>query len=198
MELETIGTLAKVVGYVGVIGGGAWTLWKKALKPMFDILSKRYQHLNAIPSIQENLKIIADQLVPNGGSSLRDAVDRLEANQVLMGRKQGIMLETGRIMILTMDPGGSVVDVSEPLCDMLDRNKEDLLGNNWISAVHPDDRLELEEQWNSAIDARRNMDTSFRFMVDGERECVGVVMKASALPAVKNKSNGYLAVITRK
>lgn len=198
MELPTLGAVAATVGSVGAIVAGAWTLWRKALKPMFDIISSRYRNLNAIPQIQDSLKLISEQLVPNGGTSLRDAVDRLEANQVLMASKQRVMLETSRITMMTVNAAGMVTDVSEPLCEMLDRSREDLLGNNWISVVHPEDREDLQNEWDSAVDCHRNIDAHFRFMVNGEHECVGVYLKASALPPVKNKPSGYLAVIARK
>ena len=74
MELEAV---AKTLGSAGVIGGAVWTVYKKALKPMMEIVKARYAALEAIPSIQNDLKLIREQLVPNGGASLRDSIHGL-------------------------------------------------------------------------------------------------------------------------
>ena len=198
MELKTLGTIAAVVGYVSAISAGAWALWRKVLRPMIDIVSSRYKALNAIPDIQNSLRLISEQLVPNGGASLRDAIDRLEVNQVLMGQKQGLMLSSSRISLMTIAPDGMVLDVTDPFCEMLDRSKDELLGNNWISAVHPDDREQLQSEWADAVEAHRSINAHFRFVLEKDRSEVKVYFRASALPPFKNKPQGYLGVVTRR
>lgn len=196
MELETLGAIAKMVGYVSVIGGGVWALWRKVLKPMTEIIRSRYQALEAIPQIQASLKLITEQLVPNGGSSLRDSIDRLESNSVVMGQIHGVLLTTNNVALVRMDSDGHVIEVSDPLCWLLGRSREELLGNNWISAINDEDREEVETEWNSAMEADRNFESRFCFdLNDGTK--VKVYMKVQPTPSIRGKHQGFMGTISR-
>lgn len=193
MELETV---AKTLGAIAGAGASAWAIWTKALKPMIEIIKTRYAALEAIPSIQNDLKLIREQLVPNGGSSLRDSIDRLESNSVVMGQIHGVLLTTNNVALVRMDSSGHVIEVSDPLCRLLGRSREELLGNNWISAVNEEDREEVSAEWSNAMEADRNFESRFYFdLNDGTK--IKVYMKVQPTPAIRGKHQGFMGTISR-
>lgn len=193
MELEAV---AKFVGYAGAIGGGAVACYTKLLKPMFNALRSNYRNLQAIPTISKRLDDIMGQLVPNGGSSLCDSVHRLEANQVIMAFKQGTLLNTAEVALVEADRSGRIIDVTQPLCAMLGRLKEELMGNNWISIIHSEDREDLESSWEDAVKSHRNFEGHFRFQLkDGGT--LNVYMKMSQIPDYRGVPQGFVGTITK-
>lgn len=193
MELDPI---VKLLGAIVAGGGSLWAIWTKALRPMLNILRTRYKNLEAIPNITKDLRLIREQLIPNGGGSLRDVVDRLESNQVLMGHKQNLLLNTSTLAMVQMNVIGQIIEVSEPLCKLLGRAKEELMNSNWLAVVHPEDRESVDDNWRSAVEDHRNFESRFRFsLIDGSD--VRVFMNVKPTLDTRGRSQGFLGTITK-
>jgi PAS domain-containing protein len=202
MEIDDLGLL---LGRIVAIGGSAWAIvkggrfiWTKAIKPMFDIFQSNYKNLKAIPALVEDMaqlkETVRKEFSPNGGSSIRDILDRLESNQVVMAAQQDIQLHTQKLAIIRMNNDGDVVSVSEPLCALLKRQKEELLGKNWINVICPDDRDEIQSGWMSAVEDHRNFSVHFNCCGD-DNELIRVMMKANPLPG--RAGLGFIGTITQ-
>lgn len=193
MEIEA---LVKWGGYAASAAGGGWACYVKALKPMLKIFRANYNNLQAIPQMMEALDTIRKQLVPNGGASISDKLDRVETNQIIQGHRLGVALQTAKTAVVETDSRGRVVLVNEPLCMLLGRTKEDLLGNNWISVIHPEDREVVSDEWKDAVENHRNFDAHFRFvLLDGAS--MRVYMKMSPTPSHQERHLGYIGVIMK-
>jgi len=96
------------------------------------------------------MKQQASELRPNGGGSLRDAVDRIECS--VTGLESQLR---GR---LELDPGGSFLTDEEGQClwvsqgwvDLTGIEADDARGDGWIAGIHPDDRRRVYEEWRLA------------------------------------------------
>ena len=203
MEIETVG---KVLGSIVAVGGSAWAIVKgtefiytKAVRPVFTLFQSNYRSLRAIPKLVEDVaqlkETVKKEFSPNGGSSIRDILDRLESNQVVMAAKQGMQLHTQDLAMIRMDAGGEVIEVSEPLCSLLKRNKEELLGRNWINVICPEDRDEISDGWGSAIKDHRNFSAHFNCCGD-HGEQIRVMLKVSPLSNIRT-TMGFLGTVTK-
>ncbi len=201
MEIEAVG---KLLGSIVAVGGSAWAviksvkfLYTKAFNPMFGIFQSNYRNLKALPRLVEDVaqmkETMRKEFSPNGGSSIRDILDRLESNQVIMAAQQDVQLQTQKLAVIHMDISGDVIKVSEPLCSLLGRSREDLLGRNWIDSICPEQREEVQLGWETAVEDHRNFTAHFDCCADdGDR--VKVMMKVSPLHG--GKRLGFMGTIT--
>jgi hypothetical protein len=65
---EWVGALARDLGVVAGILTALAVIYRMAVKPTLDVVGR----------IQRSVEAVEAELRPNGGSSLRDAIDRLE------------------------------------------------------------------------------------------------------------------------
>ena len=93
------------------------------------------------------------QLVPNGGNSLRDVVDRIEARVLHLEATQRALLE-----LQEMDAGhflankrGELIWVSDRFGLLLDVDKEDCLNNEWLKGVAESDQVALFNSWGVKV-----------------------------------------------
>ena len=76
---------------------------------------------------------------------------RLLANQAPVG-------------ILLTDPSAECVFVNEAMRNMAGLAVEQMRGNGWQNALHPDDRSRVVDAWNTSVRAHRHFAAEFRFV----------------------------------
>lgn len=110
------------------------------------------------------------QLHPNGGSSLRDVLDRNTADTALIRRSTAVQAEVVRIIacetglfVMECDQKGLLVWASEKFCEVLGLSVDDALGSNWTNALHPADRDRVRREWFDSIQFRRSYISAARF-----------------------------------
>lgn len=183
-------SVVAVFSNIAVVAGGiiaVAALWRKVIVPA----SRRFKStLDRFDKIDEVLK----ELKPNGGTSLRDGVNRIElVTQDLtshlerhdkkldrMSQVQWALAQDVRCGVFETDRLGVFIRVNQQFSRLVGRNQEECTGNNWIHCIHESDRERVLEEWNSAIRFRRNMDTVCR-VVHSDGHTFGVVFKATTL-----------------
>lgn len=146
--------------------------WRYLVKPLWHGL----QELKSI------LQFIAAELRPNGGSTIRDAVNRMEsgirsANTKidLVGARQLARHNLEDTGIWETDTNGHFKYVNPAMSRLAGALPADFMGLGWKTLVHPMNRAELGTSWKSAVEDRRDFDFEFRFVngvevrVSGER-----------------------------
>jgi PAS domain S-box-containing protein len=114
---------------------------------------------------------ILNELRPNGGGSLRDAVSRIETQTaVALGRIDIVMSAMGdQVAAYEADGSGLFVWTSRGYCALVGRPPNELLGWGWIVGLHPEDADHVRENWRSSVEDRRVFEHRFRMMrADGE------------------------------
>lgn len=140
--LATLITKAKAVyGWVG-----------KSVKWIVDrvgLPSKVLRHLEtqgaAIAAIQAELK-------PNGGQSIRDAIDDIRRRTIEADIRSRVVREILPTGMYECTPAGECVWVNEALCDLFGMHPEAMLGHGWLSAVLESDRDAAWQAWKRAIE----------------------------------------------
>jgi hypothetical protein len=97
MTMESVGVVAAILGLIVLVGRVLYPPYK-ALKALFDWLEKFRRDWEGeeaepgrdrTPGVMERLNRLDGELQNNGGSSLKDAVDRIETTLSVIEEKIG-------------------------------------------------------------------------------------------------------------
>lgn len=156
--------LTEAVATAATAGGGIWGFWTKVAKPyMKSRKEKRDEVYNKIAEIHAELKF-------NGGSSIKDAVLRLErGQQTIITRLDGLD-ESNRVALIIngtafwySNEDGECIYASPGLCKVTGHNESELMGNKWISCVTHGDRKRIFDAWNFSVENRTAFDEVYTF-----------------------------------
>lgn len=165
------------------------TLWKTLVTPT-------YRYARNVADVLNSLEVIKHQLTPNGGSSLRDAVDRIEARIILTEQRARLLCMDSPMAVFETDPAGEFIHVNRTLVRWTGRSSQDLEGNGWLNAVFPPDRVQVYNDWLTAISQEREFSADFSLRHDS-----GAVftVHCSAFPMYDSKGilAGWMGVINR-
>lgn len=150
MELTQIEKVAGILVSFGTIGTGAYM---KVIKPWRKKLHDNKMELyNMVNSIHKELKF-------NGGGSIKDAIWELKENNKKILARIGHLEESQKIALnlqgqafwLSNDEG-QMTYASPTLCKVLGHGESDLIGNNWVGWIVPDDRERIFDSWNFSVE----------------------------------------------
>lgn len=162
----------------------------KMIKPALAAIER----FNQIASV---IKTMEAQFKNNGGSSLRDAIDRIE-RKVNKVEKQVDRVDAFSKILMNMlmdepvfisDGEGRCTWASSSYTNLVKRPAEELKGRGWESIIHPEDRDRVIKEWHDAIKAERSFDSLYR-IVDSTGRSVAVRCRSAG-----NMHIGYLGVI---
>ena len=94
-------------------------------------------------------KKIDEHLKPNGGSSVRDALDRIEIQLTQLEASQRAILDlheetTGHFLA---GKDGHFFWVSDKFSELMDIEREDCLGLDWIKAIKESEQMAMYSNW---------------------------------------------------
>lgn len=136
----------------GIVGGFIWKFW----------LAKRVKE---VKDLYQKIQIISTEFRPNGGSSLRDAINRIEEKITLNEQKTIALIKSFPIGTWISDKNGKYVDVNKSLCKIIGRTESEIKGDNWSNWVHPSEKEEVFEEWQKCIHNDLNFDMEFRYVL---------------------------------
>lgn len=138
---------------------------------------------------------ILAEITTNGGSSLKDAINRIE---------EGLIRQGGRInLLLTMDDAAAVFEtdgsglciwVSPAYLRLTGRPMDEILGWGWVTTIHKDDIDHVRQDWRSAVEERRAFVGRFR-MIRPDGHVIRVQSAARTLE-VGDRVVGWVGVVT--
>lgn len=189
-----------------IFGSGVIIVTFRWLKKM---LLKRKQRLTAdleervqfrsvvqmMPSIMSAMDDIKKEISPNGGSSLRDSVDRIEWMQVKHNLINIAQLNASDIAYWESDSNGLCVVASNSLCRLLGTSEPDIIGSNWASMIHEDDRGGVMHEWSESIRLKRSFNMAFRF-VRHNKSIIHVESKSTPLINANGQMMGVWGRVT--
>lgn len=139
---------------VGLTALGA--LWKYALKPVVEGVRQTYRIARLTEQKLEVLERLEQSVRPNGGSSLRDAVDRIEKEVILANVRARAVLELAPYGVFEADESGDYTYVNRVWQHMTGVRPDEALGSGWQRAILPEDRVQVAESWQSAVEDERS------------------------------------------
>ncbi len=177
--------IAKMLVALGTIGGAMIWLYNKVVIPVVGWFKKM---LGLIESIEKEFK-------PNGGSSIRDAINRIELRQLMQEQVQHALDQDALKGIWEADSKGKCIRVNRTYQHLTGLSNEACMGFGWINAVHKDDREDLLKEWEQAVTQQREFYSEHRVVRAGKS--VKVILKAYPLKSGE-VLHGYAGVIAEE
>jgi PAS domain S-box-containing protein len=109
------------------------------------------------------LDALIQEFKPNGGSSIRDQLNRIERDVQVARSMASIGLRMADRAYWISDPDGYCTECSPALAKLQGRMPEQILGNGWVTSLPPQWREPVAEEWNSAVKERREFDMEYAF-----------------------------------
>lgn len=147
---------AAVMAGVAALYGGAKYIYKTA---------KRVDHMIS------KLDRIDAALGPNGGSSIRDAVDRIESNQHQHMARLRAIADRDEDGTFECDATGHKLWVNRAYCRITGLTQEQSLDYGWMTAVHPADRQRVQDEWARCVKEKRDFFLPCICLIDGKHVC---------------------------
>jgi PAS domain S-box-containing protein len=121
---------------------------------------------------------IKKELTPNGGTSIKDTVNKLAtsveniSNSLNALSTQGSRMEIRQQSILhsvsiptfETDREGHCTFANKAYLDLAGRSMEDVKGPGWINIIHPEDRKRVRDEWNLAVHEKRNFELTYKIV----------------------------------
>jgi hypothetical protein len=132
------------------------------------------------------------QLVPNGGNSLRDVVDRIEKRVDHLEATQRALLELQQVQAghFLANKRGEFIWVSETFAKLLELDKEECLKHEWLKGIAPTHQVSLFNSWG--VKVRTGQPFSYNF-----DSAAGLQLEMHAVPIVNDKDEilGFIGSI---
>lgn len=158
----------------GIVGGALWKFW---LKQRYDEGRELYGKIQKM----------AEEFRPNGGSTLRDAINRIEEKVTLQEQKTLAIIKSLPLGSWVANEKGKFVDLNKSLCRITGRTESELKGDNWITWVHPNEKDDVFDEWKRCVDSDLNFDMEFTFVLPS-----GKLQKVHAIAYQLRDSNSKL------
>lgn len=190
-NLEEIKELVTILGTVfGALATGGAAVWRWVWVPS----SKIIKNIDAIHDLVQNhlpiLIKISEEFRPNGGSSMKDALNRVEKHQRLNHQRMKLM-QTDKLQYEANEKG-ECIWVSPRLAELAGMDDSKFIGNGWINAVEHDDRQEVWDEWQKAIIQKRDFSFEFRLAKNNLK----VKSYATVVKDSKNQTIGMIGEIS--
>lgn len=148
----------------------------------------------AVTALSTEVHGITKMLYNNGGSSIKDALDRIEARQNIVEQRQRVQLSDTVMGVQEMDPNGVCTWVNPRICILTGRIPDDLLGYGWRNTIAPDERERILREWDSAIKEQRGFERYYHIQTpSGER--LRVYARTQKLTDGKGQVAGWVKTI---
>jgi hypothetical protein len=127
------------------------------------------------------LTAIYKELIPNGGNSLRDQIDRLRALF-----KASLKIHASHYMIYATN--GDLIDMSDDLPGLTGKSPSQLYGKGWINTIDEDDILEVFEHWDRSLKSKIEFDHIY-YLIRGDNSKLKIRHKI--VPMFINKKDEF-------
>jgi len=188
--------IARDMAFVSAALVGLVTFWRTVLIPLFTAAKKLGKIYEAVERLQSEFK-------PNGGSTLKDAIVRLESaiteirftQQISQARIKAIIADHA-CGYFEADKEGRWYWANRTTISLIGRPLGDLLGNGWINAVVQGDQDDVFARYRAAIEQSRDFECTVAFYADeSQKSVIPVLVHAHPLRNEKNEVSGYFGVI---
>lgn len=173
---EAIGIVLGAGGaIVGTILGGI-----KAVKYVANWHRKKIQKEKEDKELKSTVAEIYKQLKPNGGSSLRDSVDKIDSRLLRLEEQAGMSAQVSSLILLDAglavfhaDKEGNFSSVNRTFQIIAGRAESDLADLGWTSCIDYDQRAETLEEWLESVKYEREFHAEFSIVhTDGTKHPV--------------------------
>lgn len=136
--------------------GGAIT----AISVIFGVVYKFV--ISPAKKLIATVSSISKEFFPNGGSSMRDCLDRLHQEIKTISATQKAMCHFSELGFFEADEHGKCIFVNKRWTEMTGMALDSALGNGWVSSIHENHRARVFDEWESAIEQERDLSIIYK------------------------------------
>ena len=132
---------------------------------------------------------------PNGRTSLRDAIDRIETRQSDFDAFLSAQLNIGDKAVFRTDASGNVISNNRQHQRLTGFSVGEVEGGGWINVIHPKWRTCIHDKWAAAVKEGREFSEDIMYVTpEGEEYMVHV----NAYREIDSNGDirGFLGVVT--
>jgi PAS domain S-box-containing protein len=176
MDIEHFILIGKVFSGIAGIGGGLWGLvkiWKFLDRICISPVKNEYQKITGLHAkLEEAIPLIhkiSGEFTCNGGSTLKDAINRVESKLSGHEARIEVLLSNSSLATFESDLNGKFVNVNREWRHLVDAETSEILGDAWIQGVIPADRDLVRQEWSKSVAEKRefNFKTKMGSVRDG-------------------------------
>lgn len=112
--------------------------------------------------LNTDFQVLFAQFRPNGGSSLRDAIDRIEKETAFQSMELKYLDTSNTVGTFRADLDGKITHVSVRLQSMLNHAEAEFIGMSWFDFVHQDDVERVLSAYIRSHSSGLNFNENFR------------------------------------
>lgn len=188
-----------LIGIVGSIIGGFIAFYKLILpyiKKRKMLKRETRKTLEALVLAIPKIDKIYSEVTPNGGGSIKDVIGAMQQKLDTNEQISRLALNEQDVSYYQCDNKGNITIVSSALCRILGRREDEIIGNNWMSILHPDDRESVIEDWENSSVFRRNFEHRCRMLNgDGNVYCEVMIRKTPIITGKNKDISGYIGTM---
>jgi PAS domain S-box-containing protein len=162
---------------------------------IYTFSRKIYKKLQTIVGTMESMQLVVKNFSRNGGSSLIDAIDRIEKRQVLMEHREKAILSEAAIPVFQTDAHGNCVWVNKNYQKIAGRPFEEICGRGWENIIHIDEQKRVIDEWDMAIRNKRDFESTYHVVNRESGTIYNVRCKASAMKDISGQCIGWFGVM---
>ena len=157
----------------------------------FPVTGEKHLDMTFVPLTDSEGKIYEIMAIANDYTIEKRVTDELHASEVMFHT----LTEQSPVGIFKTDPNGFTTYVNPKWCQLSGLTREQALGNEWLNAVHPDDRELLHRNWKNDIQKDQISLAQYRFLKPDKSE---TWVLGEAIPEItaEGKILGYIGTIT--
>ena len=182
-ELDLIIKINVVVGvlFAAILGG-------------IRVFTRAYEFSKKINSA---LSLIETELRPNGGSSIKDIINKIHKRQIKLEESQRTVLNTMSLGIWEFDVEGNVIWANQALLKIMGASFDDTKGFGWLNSLCLMFRDGIQDDWALALKQQRIFKAEYCF-VSPEGVHRPVDVEIDPLKGATGEVVGYLGVVYPK
>lgn len=195
LEESILPTPAQAFAVIGQIAASLTAMgiiWRFAIRPVAKTVQR-------VTDMYTRVEKLMAQFERNGGSTIRDSLDRIERAVHVQEQRQKIMLGMVPFAVAETDARGKLIFANRTYLHWVGRTESEVLWDGWVNVIHPDDRERVRREWTEAVSEARSYEGQFRML--GTNSCFEVQCRAVPIraedPTDALTPFGWVAIIIR-
>jgi len=197
IDLDSLtGTIIGIAGALSVIGTVLVYGNKKLYSPCKLFFKDIKSNLEDLSLLKEDTKWLKGQFQPNGGTSMSDSLRRIELRQAINEGRHRSLISILKIVMFETNKTGRLDWVSKSFCDLTGKITEELIDNNWLNIIIEEHREKVWEEWNDAINQKREFHMKFKILTSDGKHCL-IICRTHFVFGPNSEIVGYIGIIEK-
>jgi PAS domain S-box-containing protein len=181
---QTINSYSERIGAISAIFAALYGLYRVVRK-----------NVSRLISMADRIQTISDQLSSNGGSSLRDAVFRIEDRQVRNEQRERAFLQQHDSPMFELNDDLSLRWSNSAFLKLVGFDSDEAAGFGWHNIIEETDRDRVVKRFDDARDACRNLQTTAQLLVNRDFE-QPYIFTATVMRDLENRTSGFFVTLS--